>query len=263
MWLPRPAPARAAQTTSAREATKFILLGEGDHAQPVFPSASLPAGPLQDKSRALCPSNLPALSEIFVGRQELMQRAVAALVGNKRRCIYLVGAGGIGKTGLAVAVAHYVRLRHAFKDGVHAIDARGLTSTMQLIYAIAAALRLPGMTTEDHAREELLGALVERQQVIVIDRCDLLCDGEHAEAFADLLSVMLRRAPRLKLLLTCRKMLGVPGEQPLTISVNELSAEEAKQMLRQMAQARRTPRPSASAPPAPSPQPAPVTTAGG
>ena len=67
----------------------------------------------------------------------------------------------------------------------------------------------------------------------------------------------------VKLLLTCRKMLGVPGEQPLTISVNELSAEEAKQMLRQMAQARRTPRPSASAPPAPSPQPAPVTTAGG
>ena len=33
-----------------------------------------------------------------------MQQAVVALCGARRRCIYLVGAGGIGKTGLAVAV---------------------------------------------------------------------------------------------------------------------------------------------------------------
>ena len=42
---------------------------------------------------------------------------------------------------------------------MHTVDARGLTSTLQLVYAIAAALRLPGITTEEHAREELLGDL--------------------------------------------------------------------------------------------------------
>ena len=80
-----------------------------------------------------------------------------------------MGAGGIGKTGLAVAIAHYVRMRHHFKDGVHLVDARGLTSTLQLVCKIASALLLP-LDTEAHARNELLGALATRNQLLVIDR---------------------------------------------------------------------------------------------
>ena len=86
-------------TTSARESAKFVLMGHGDHAEILFGPGVLPPGELRDRSKPLCASNLPALSEIFVGRQQLMQQAVVALCGARRRCIYLVGAGGIGVCG--------------------------------------------------------------------------------------------------------------------------------------------------------------------
>jgi len=72
---------------------------------------------------------------------------VRALLSDRRRCVCVVGAGGIGKTALAVAVAHYLRVRHRFPDGIFTVDARGLGSVLQLCYAIAAALRLPNVAT--------------------------------------------------------------------------------------------------------------------
>ena len=71
-----------------------------------------------------------------------MHRVVSALAG-RRRCVVLVGAGGIGKTALATTVCHYLRLRHLFPDGTYHVDARGLQSVLQLIYATVAALSLP------------------------------------------------------------------------------------------------------------------------
>ena len=50
------------------------------------------------------------------------------------------------------------------------------------------------------------------QVLLVIDRCDHLSTNEHAGKFAELLSMLLRRAPRVKLLLTCRKNIDIPEE---------------------------------------------------
>lgn len=75
--------------------------------------------------------------------------AVMALLGSKCRCICLVGAGGIGKTALGVAVCHYLRLRHAFSSGVYQIDARGLSSVLQVMQA--------RRRDEDEGRGELRG----------------------------------------------------------------------------------------------------------
>mmetsp|Transcript_32209 Transcript_32209/g.104195 ORF Transcript_32209/g.104195 Transcript_32209/m.104195 type:complete len:535 (+) Transcript_32209:129-1733(+) len=173
-------PARLTPTSSARhESSKFVLLGSGDHQTPIWPR--LLAGALRDASQPLCATNLPAPSETFVGRQVLMSRAVAALLHGRKRYVCLVGAGGIGKTALALAVAHYVRLRHAFPDGVHHVDCSGLSSSLQLAYALAAALSLqlvgPG---EEQVREELIGALAPRRLLIVVDRCDELAEARRA-----------------------------------------------------------------------------------
>ena len=95
---------------AAHESRKFMLLPETPYGQEPSPHDvaifdAPPHGGVTDRSPPLCASNMPTLSETFVGRQPQMQRAVAALAG-KRRCVCLVGAGGIGKSALAVAVCH-------------------------------------------------------------------------------------------------------------------------------------------------------------
>jgi hypothetical protein len=71
--------------------------------------------------------------------------------------------------------------RHAFPDGVHHVDCSGLSSSLQLAYALAAALSLqlvgPG---EEQVREELIGALAPRRLLIVVDRCDELAEARRA-----------------------------------------------------------------------------------
>ena len=87
-------------TSGMKEAPKFQLMGAGDpthgHDVPIF--IDLPDGTVNDTSPTLCPSNLPVLSEHFVGRQTHMHSAVKELLSARRRYVCIVGAGGIGKT---------------------------------------------------------------------------------------------------------------------------------------------------------------------
>ena len=188
-----------ASLPAALESQKFVLMGAGDHTEPIF--GELPLGELVDRSRALCPSNVPAPSEIFVGRQRQLQQAVAALAG-KRRCVVLVGAGGIGKTALAACVCSYVRLRHIFPDGVVHCDARALQSVLSLTYAIASAFSLPLSVecSEARANEELIGApatkhALVRQGHAPVASHALPCMDQTHRGSASLAQLCARHAP--------------------------------------------------------------------
>ena len=234
-------------TSGMKEAPKFQLMGAGDpthgHDVPIF--IDLPDGTVNDTSPTLCPSNLPVLSEHFVGRQTHMHSAVKELLSARRRYVCIVGAGGIGKTALGLAVAHYLRLRHAFIDGVHHVDVGGLSSPMSLMYAVAAALCLKttapegsGVDHEGLVREEVLGALAPRRALIVFDRCDEFAKDLSVEvqrSLAEFLQLVLQRAPRVKLLLTSRKAVQLAGFSPHIVSCSELSVDEAAALLKQMA----------------------------
>lgn len=136
-----------------------------------------------------------------------------------------------------MAVCDFLRVRHAFPDGTYHIDARGLDDALMLLYRIAAALQLPVPPDADERilRESLFTALASRSALLYIDRCDQLSGQELAPQFGELVSSLLARAPKVKLLLTCRKSLGVCNEQPLNLAVPELAMAEAKQMLQSMA----------------------------
>jgi predicted ATPase/class 3 adenylate cyclase len=146
--------------------------------------------------------NLPAQLTNFVGRQAEIGRLREALTGG--RLVTLTGAGGVGKTRLAVQAA--AKLADQFGDGVCYVDLAPITHPGVVPLTVARALGLPdqpGRSTMD----TLLRFIRERQMLVVLDNCEHLLD-----ACAELVVALLGGAPRLTLLATSREPIGVTGE---------------------------------------------------
>jgi predicted ATPase/class 3 adenylate cyclase/DNA-binding CsgD family transcriptional regulator len=160
--------------------------------------------------------NLPVQFTSFVGRQVEMNSLRGALADN--RLVTLTGAGGVGKTRLAVQVA--AELADQFDQGVSYVDLAPITYPGVVPITVARALGLPdqpGRSTMD----TLLRFVRDRQMLVVLDNCEHLLD-----ACAELVVALLGGAPRLTLLATSREPIGVAGE--VTWRVPSLSlADEA------------------------------------
>ena len=146
--------------------------------------------------------NLPAEVTSFVGRQtELLElREIIAT----SRLVSLTGAGGVGKTRLAVRVA--AGLVNDFTDGVWLVDLEPLTVPDLLAQTVATTLGIRE-GAQRSARDVLLDALRDRQLVLVLDTCEHLI-----ASCAELADELLRRAPGMRIVATSREALGVPGE---------------------------------------------------
>jgi predicted ATPase/class 3 adenylate cyclase len=167
-------------------------------------AAGLPARfpPLRSLGNPALPNNLPAQPSAFIGRaRELAE--VGALVESSR-LVTLTGAGGCGKTRLALQVA--AELLDGSGDGVWLAELAAVTDQDAVPTAISQALRLavdPGRS----AAEALLDALELQDLLIVLDNCEHLIGGCAKTAEA-----VLRRCPRVHLLATSREPLGIGGE---------------------------------------------------
>ena len=143
--------------------------------------------------------NLPVQLTSFVGRQEEMNSLREALAGN--RLVTLTGAGGVGKTRLAVQIA--AELAGEFGDGVWYVDLAPITHPAVVAVTAARALGLPdqpGRSTMD----TLLRFVRDRQMLVVLDNCEHLLD-----ASAELVVALLGVAPGLTVLATSREPIGV------------------------------------------------------
>ena len=159
--------------------------------------------PKPDRTRVkrLKPQRIPAqISRVF-GRDEVIIALAAETT--KRRLLSLVGAGGIGKTTVAVAVAD--RLRSAF-DVVAFVDLAPIENETQMSAAAAAALGLILRLQEDPV-EEIAMAVEDRRVLIVLDNCEHVVDL--AAAFSE---ALLGSAPGVTILATSRERLRVAGE---------------------------------------------------
>src|SRR5262245_10070889 len=145
---------------------------------------------------------LPVQLTSFVGRVDEMKE-IAQLV-DVNRLVTLTGAGGVGKTRLAVHVA--TELAGEFGNGAWYVDLAPITDPDVVPVTVARALGLPdqqGRPTMD----TLLGFVSNRHMLVVLDNCGILLD-----ASAALCVSLLGAAPRLTVLATSREPLGVTGE---------------------------------------------------
>jgi predicted ATPase/class 3 adenylate cyclase len=163
------------------------------------------------------PNNLPRQLSSFIGREAEIVAAEGRLAGTS--LLTLTGAGGVGKTRLAVEIGAH--LASSFRDGVWLVELAALTDADLVDDAVAAALAI-----KQRAGTEILAALVEdigaRAMLLILDNCEHLIGGVVA-----MTDELLRRCPNLKVIATSREALGIPGEALLPVPSMSLPPADA------------------------------------
>ncbi|MDN5766523.1 MAG: AAA family ATPase [Humibacillus sp.] len=150
---------------------------------------------------------LPTPLTSFVGRdRELVD--VERLI-YQARLLTLTGAGGSGKTRLAVEAAQ--RVRSSYPDGVWFVDLAVVGESAQVADTVAEALGLDSDVAPDRARA-LVDQLRHRRLLMVIDNCEHLL-----AACARLVGAVLAGCPGVVVLATSREPLHVDGEYTLRV----------------------------------------------
>ncbi len=148
------------------------------------------------------PSGVPAPLTAFIGRERELPEVAALVLAE--RLVTLTGAGGVGKTRLAIEAA--VSVRSAFADGVDLVDLSAVAVAALLPGTIAAALGIEERAGPASA-DRLAVVLRPQQRLLVLDNCEHLREG-----CAALTAGLLSRCPQMTVLATSRASLAVPGE---------------------------------------------------
>lgn len=152
-------------------------------------------------------SNLPPAIAGIVGRAGDIAQIQKGLEAD--RLLSIVGAGGMGKTTVAVAVAE--GFAGQVSDGAWFVDLASVDDTAQVHGAIARVFGLPAQGA--CVRAELLDHLRERNLLLVLDNCEHLI-----EAVASCAQQLLAEAPQLRILATSREPLRINGERVYRLS---------------------------------------------
>lgn len=153
------------------------------------------------------PRDLPVPASQLLGREEAVGLIAASLRSD--RIVTLVGAGGIGKTRLAIRVAH--EILGSFRDGVRFVELAAVSETETVLVAMAESCGLR-FTGGEVSVVRIAEALVGEQCLIVID------NAEHVtEVVASLVSALTRSNDQLRVLVTSREPVCLPDERVVRV----------------------------------------------
>ncbi len=174
--------------------------------------------------RSLNRTNLPTPTTLLVGRAVEVAGALARLARPEVRLLTLLGAGGTGKTRLAIEIA--AEAVPQYRDGVWLVPLAPLQDPALMISEIARVVEVDAAPGEPVERA-LVGALADRELLLVLD------NFEHLLQAAGVVAEVLATAPRVDVLATSREPLRISGEYRL--DVPPLASPDAHELFVQRA----------------------------
>lgn len=164
--------------------------------------------PVAQPSVAPSKGNLPAPSTVLIGRQYEVNVLQEHLRDPACRLLTLTGPGGVGKTRLALAVAH--DLQDSFQQGVYFVSLVGTTSVKFILPAIADSLGF-SVSQPGEPKAQLFQYLKGKQILLLLDNFEHLLDG------ASQVSELLKAVPEIKILVTSREPLNLRAEWTFSV----------------------------------------------
>jgi predicted ATPase/DNA-binding winged helix-turn-helix (wHTH) protein len=184
---------------------KYIANVQGHGYSFIAPITRLPVD--RDRSSASAKlSNLPPALGRMVGRDDVVLEIQARL--QTERLTTILGAGGMGKTTVALAAGHSALA--GFSGAVFFVDLSTVSDKEHVIGPIASALGLDTRFVDP--KEALLHFLRPRRALIILDSCEHLI-----EKTAEVADSIFQSAPDIHMLVTSRETLKVAGEHVLRL----------------------------------------------
>ena len=163
-------------------------------------------------------SNLPPALRRMIGRDDAVLEIRARL--RTERFITILGAGGIGKTTVALAVGHAALAD--FGDAVFFVDLSTVSDKEQVVSAIASAIGHAAQFA--NPEDALLNFLCRRKALLLLDSCEHLI-----EKTAEVADRIFQLAPDIHVLATSREALRIGGEHVFRLPSLDCPPEQLTQ----------------------------------
>jgi predicted ATPase/DNA-binding SARP family transcriptional activator len=185
---------------------------------PLGAPVAMPAHRSRADEGRTAPTNLPTVLRPLIGRDAQLD-AITELLGGVR-LLSLIGAGGSGKTSLALATV--ARASASYPDGAFGVRLASVTTPDQVPVAFADALGMPldGAAATHNVRDRLTSFLTQRHMLLLVDNCEHVVD-----AAAVLVDDILSRCPHVTVITTSREALAIPDEVQVTVGPLETPPE--------------------------------------